>query len=171
MGRGGTTRDRKTPSDFRKGGRKSMKEKAVLVFMASVLGVALLFAGVYAMEQAPDTVTMHSPVFDKHKKGLVTFTHMKHHMDYKIPCADCHHVYKEGKNVWKEGDEVQKCMYCHSEPKAPRAEKGESAPSKAEKIKKYYYSAIHENCVGCHKALKKEAKSTGPTTCNACHPK
>ncbi|MDY6987790.1 MAG: cytochrome c3 family protein [Thermodesulfobacteriota bacterium] len=148
-----------------------MKKRALLVLIISALGVAFLFAGVHATQQAPDSVTMHSPVFEKHKKALVTFTHKKHNVDYKLPCADCHHVYKDGKNVWKEGDEVKKCMACHSEAKAPKAKEGEPKLSKAEKIKKYYYSAIHENCVGCHKALKKDAKPTGPSTCKECHPK
>ncbi|MDY6951719.1 MAG: cytochrome c3 family protein [Thermodesulfobacteriota bacterium] len=148
-----------------------MKKKALLVLMVAALGVAFLFAGVYATQQAPDNVTMHSPVFEKHKKALVTFTHKKHNVDYKIACADCHHVYKDGKNVWKEGDEVKKCMACHSEAKAPKAKEGAPKLSKKEKIKKYYYSAIHENCVGCHKALKKAAKPTGPTACKECHPK
>jgi hypothetical protein len=80
-------------------------------------------------------------------------------------------VYKDGKNVWKEGDEVQKCAACHSEAKAPKPKEGEPKMSKAEKIKKYYYSAIHENCVGCHKANKKKGMaSPGPTACKECHP-
>jgi len=148
-----------------------MKKRALLVLIISAMGVAFLYAGVFATQQACDAITMDSPVFEKHKKALVTFTHKKHNVGYKIPCADCHHVYKDGKNVWKEGDEVKKCMACHSEAKAPKAKEGEPKLSKAEKIKKYYYSAIHENCVGCHKALKKEAKPTGPTACKECHPK
>jgi len=78
-------------------------------------------------------------------------------------------VYTDGKSTWKEGDEVQKCDVCHTEAKAPT---GADAPklSKKEKIQKYYYSAIHSNCAGCHKDLKKEAKPTGPTTCKECHP-
>ena len=41
----------------------------------------------------------------------------------------------------------------------------------AELIKKYHYSAIHANCQGCHKDLKKAKKPTGPTACKDCHPK
>jgi mono/diheme cytochrome c family protein len=80
-------------------------------------------------------------------------------------------VIKDGKNVWKEGDEVQKCDACHGEAKPPT---GKDAPklSKAEKIKKYHYSAIHENCAGCHKANKKKGmERPGPTSCKECHPK
>jgi hypothetical protein len=99
----------------------------------------------------------------------VTFTHKKHNVDYQIACADCHHVYKDGKNAWKEGDAVQKCEACHSQAKPPRAKAGEPGLSKEEKIKSYHYSAIHENCAGCHKALKKAGKPTGPVSCKKCH--
>ena len=112
-------------------------------------------------------ITMNSNVYGKHKKPLVTFSHKKHNADYKIACVDCHHVLKDGKNVWKEGDDVQKCDTCHSEAKAPS---GKDAPklSKQEKIMKYHYSAIHENCVGCHKAEKKKGKDA-PSSCKDCH--
>jgi hypothetical protein len=148
-----------------------MKKQALLILTISAMGVAFLFAGVYATQAVCDTITMESPLFEKHKKGLVAFTHKKHNADYGIPCRDCHHVYKNGKNVWQEGDEVQKCSACHSEAKAPRAKPGEPTLSKEEKIEKYYYSAIHENCMGCHKTLKKEGKPTGPAACSGCHPK
>jgi len=146
-------------------------KKSLIVLAVVTMGVAFLFAGVYATQQAPDSIVMESKVFAKHKKALVSLSHKKHNVDYKIPCADCHHVYEGGKNVWKEGDEVKKCDTCHSEAKAPKAKQGEPKMSKAEKIKKFYYSAIHENCVGCHKDLKKAAKPTGPTACKECHPK
>jgi hypothetical protein len=149
-----------------------MKKRSLLVLAVAALGVVFLFAGVYATQQAPDSMTMESKVFKKHKKALVTLSHKKHNVDYKIGCADCHHVYKDGKNVWKEGDEVKKCDACHTEAKAPKAKEGEPKLSKAEKIKKYYYSAIHENCAGCHKANKKAGKEKpGPTACKECHPK
>jgi len=144
-------------------------KKSMIVLAVAVLSVVFLFAMVNATQQAADTMTMESQVFTKHTKGLVTFSHKKHNTDYKLPCTECHHAYTDGKNTWKEGDAVQKCDACHTEAKAPT---GADAPklSPAEKIQKYYFSAIHENCVGCHKALKKEAKPTGPTSCKECHP-
>jgi cytochrome c553 len=148
-----------------------MKKRSLFVLTAAALSVVFLFAFVYATTgTCPDTITMESKLFPTHKKSLVNFTHTKHNVDYKKACADCHHVIKDGKNTFKEGDAVQKCAECHKEAKAPT---GADAPklSKAEKIKTYYYSAIHENCVGCHKKLKAEAKPTGPTTCSKCHPK
>jgi hypothetical protein len=148
-----------------------MKKRSLMVLTATASGVVFLFALAYATQQAPAIMTMESKLFPKHTKTLVTFNHKKHNVDYKIGCADCHHLYKDGKNVWKEGDAVQKCDVCHTEAKAPT---GADAPklSKAEQIKKYYYSAIHENCVECHKDLQKADKTRViPTKCAECHPK
>jgi len=149
-----------------------MPKRTLLVLMVAALGVAFLVAGVYATQESPETITMDSPVFAKHKKALVTLSHKKHAADYKVACADCHHVYTEGKNTWKEGDAVDKCTKCHSEAKAPKAKGGAPKLSKADKIKSYYYSAIHENCVGCHKDAKKaDPAKAVPTKCKECHPK
>jgi hypothetical protein len=146
-----------------------MKRRSLIVSAVVALAVVFLCVGVYATQQAPDTMTMDSKVFAKHTKTLVTFNHKKHNVDYKLACTECHHHFEGGKNVWKEGDEVKKCDVCHTEAKAPT---GKEAPklSKKEEIQKYYFSAIHENCVGCHKDLKKAAKPTGPTACKDCHP-
>lgn len=143
-----------------------MKKRSILTLTIVALGVVFLFSVVHASGPA-DEMTMNSPVFEKHTKSLVTFTHKKHNVDYKIPCADCHHIYEGGKNVWTEDKPAAKCTTCHKEAKAP---KGEKMP-KADKIKKYYYDAIHANCAGCHKDLKKAGKPTGPVSCKECHPK
>ncbi|NVM21274.1 MAG: cytochrome c3 family protein [Desulfobacterales bacterium] len=148
-----------------------MKKRSLLMLVFAAMAVVFVFSVVYAAQQAPDNITMNSKVYKKHKKVLVNLTHKKHNVDYKIGCTDCHHVYKDGKNVWKEGDEVQKCDACHKEAKAPKAKEGEPKLSKKEKIKGFHYSAIHANCVGCHKDLKAAAKPTGPTVCKDCHPK
>jgi hypothetical protein len=148
-----------------------MKKRSLLVLAVAALGVVFLFGVVYAAQKAADTMTLKSKVYPKHKKSLVTFTHKKHNVDYKIGCVDCHHVYKGGKNTWKEGDKVDKCEACHSEAKAPKKKEGEKAIPKKEKIKRFHYSAIHQNCKGCHKDLKTAAKPTGPIKCAKCHPK
>jgi hypothetical protein len=153
-----------------------MKKRSLLVLGVVALSVVFVVAVVSATQQkAPDTITMDSKVFKKHKKTLVNLSHKKHNVDYKLACTECHHIYKEGKNVWKEGDEVKKCdaKGCHSKAKAPKAKKGEKKLSKKEKaMQGYYYSAIHENCVGCHKDLKKaDATKPVPTKCTECHPK
>jgi hypothetical protein len=144
-----------------------MKKRSLFVLTAAALGVVFLFAVVYATQQAADTMTMNSGVYETHTKGLATFNHKKHNVDYKIPCNECHHVYKDGKNVWKEGDEVQKCEACHKEASLP---KGETC-SKEEKIKRFHKDALHANCKGCHKTIEDPEKKKALTTCTACHPK
>lgn len=95
----------------------------------------------------------------KDLKPGVGFTHLKHSVDYKIGCAECHHVFEDGKNVWKEGDKVDKCIACHDMKK--------KGPAKKQyKLK----NAFHKNCQNCHKDLAKAKKPTGPTKkCAECH--
>jgi hypothetical protein len=142
-----------------------------IISVAVTICFGLVMAGVaLATDKGPETITMDSKVYAKHTKALVTFSHAKHNVDYNITCTECHHNYQDGKNVWKEGDEVKKCDSCHTGAKAPKAKEGEPALSKEEVIKGYHYSAIHENCKGCHKAAAKEGKAA-PTKCTECHPK
>jgi hypothetical protein len=95
----------------------------------------------------------------KDLKPGVGFTHLKHSVDYKITCVECHHDYKDGKNVWKEGDEVKLCVECHDMKKRGPAKK-------QYKLK----NAMHKNCQTCHKELAKDKKPTGPTKkCAECH--
>ena len=98
-----------------------MKKQVLLASLLVVSCVAFFFGVVYATQLAPDTTTMNSTVYEKRTKPQVTLTHKKHNVDYGISCADCHHVYENGKNVWKEGDAVEKCQVCHSQAKAPKA--------------------------------------------------
>ena len=95
----------------------------------------------------------------KDLKPGVGFTHKKHNEDYKIACVECHHDYKDGKNVWKEGDKVHKCVECHDMVK--------NGPAKKQyKLK----NAMHKNCQDCHKDLEKAGKPSGPSKkCNDCH--
>ncbi|MGB6063407.1 MAG: cytochrome c3 family protein [Desulfomonilaceae bacterium] len=134
-----------------------MKNKGRVV-LGIILSVAVLaaFTLAYAATKAPEKpITIESKdVFKKFKQGPVIFNHAKHKA---APCTTCHHVYENGKNVWKEGQEVKKCDACHklkAEGKVPGLEK-----------------AFHKRCQGCHKKLKKEKKPAGPTVCNKCHQK
>ncbi len=144
--------------------------------LLTVVFTALLFVLVGTLTaadkpEAPENITMNSKVHPKHTKKLVTFSHKKHADHKDIGCADCHHVYKEGKNIWKEGDPVQKCEECHSEPKKPKEDK--TKMTKAEKIKKYHKDAIHANCKGCHKKMIDKESEMGKTLlkgCKGCHP-
>ena len=145
-----------------------MSKKYLNLALIVVLG-GLIYLPVSALmaTDIPDTIKMKSKVYSKHTKSLVNFPHKKHAVDKKIACTQCHHVFKDGKNTWKQGDEVKKCDACHSEPKKPKDLK----VSKAEKMKRFHYTAIHANCKNCHRAMKKKKEATGPTKCNGCHKK
>jgi hypothetical protein len=151
-----------------KGGGNIMSNKA-LGFL-TVFFTAILFLAVGSLTAAdiPDTVTMDSKIYPKHTKGLSTFSHKKHADHKDIGCADCHHVYTDGKNTWKEGDEVQKCEACHT--KVGKAPKG---MKKDEKVKEYQKDALHANCKGCHKKMidKKSELGKKISKCTGCHPK
>jgi hypothetical protein len=163
-----------------------------------VVGSAALFlaAGIYA-KTVPDVIPLEDPAYKEHTKGVVQFSHGKHQKDYaeqypdlyKRGCGECHHD-KDGKSLTslKEGDDVQRCIECHTKPsevpkelkkqwreKAKKANKAEKKKLKAEQKKiemEYHAEALHENCRGCHKAFNKKYKpKKAPTTCTKCHPK
>lgn len=135
------------------------------VFVALLFVFTAAFA-VIAADKGPEKVTIKAALFAKPTKAPVELTHKKHNEDYKIACADCHHVYKDGKNVWKEGDAVQKCEACHNE---PTIEGEKKLPPDQQKLN--LKLAYHNNCVGCHQKLKKEKPDTkAPVTCTGCHP-
>ena len=74
-------------------------------------------------------------------------------------------IAERGKNVWKEGDHVDKCSKCH-----PIVWKKGKKKKKGEAMK--LQNAYHKNCKNCHKALAKKEKPTGPfKKCNGCHEK
>jgi Ni/Co efflux regulator RcnB len=147
-------------------GKRFLTVLAVAVLMCSV---ALLGLSGAAEQKVPDKITIESTLWKDHTKSPVDFNHKKHQEDYKIKCEECHHVYKDGKNIWKKGDEVKKCQECHNEPTI----KGEKKLPKAQQ-KLNLKLAFHNNCTACHKKLKKEDRKKYakiPTTCVKCHPK
>jgi hypothetical protein len=160
-----------------------------LIQISAVVGIAVLFfvAGIYA-KTVPDMIKLEDPAYEKHKKGVVEFSHGKHQKDYAEAypelytkgCGECHHNDKnEPLSDLKEGDEVKKCIECHkiaSEvPKDLKKEWKAKKISKEEKKKlelEYHAEALHENCRVCHKNFNKKYKpKKAPTTCTKCHPK
>jgi len=141
----------------------------VLAVVGLMFSVALLGLSGAAEQKAPEVIDIQSKLWSEHTKGPVNFHHKKHQEEYKVKCDQCHHVYKDGKNTWKEGDKVQKCEECHNEPTI----KGEKKLPEA-KQKLNLKIAFHENCQGCHKEMKKKDKAKYgkiPTTCIKCHTK
>jgi hypothetical protein len=150
-----------------------MNKKSLTLLMIALAGV--LFVTVSALTAAdnpaknacdvPDEVTIQNEGYKKDKKGPVKLSHNKHadkkeNKGYEVACTECHHEYKDKKNVWKEADPVKKCSECHN-------------PLKKEDNVIKLQNAYHKNCKNCHKAAVKEGKSkTAPyKKCTKCHEK
>ena len=134
-----------------------MKKGTVAIMVCICFSALALLGAVSAAAKVelPDPVIkLYDPLFKKHRKPAVEFTHEKHVKDHKLQCVECHHIYKDGKNVFKEGDKVQLCSACHD---FTKGKKGKMPNLK---------NAFHGNCKDCHKKLKK-----GPTKCKECHKK
>ena len=135
-----------------------------LLTLVIVVFTGLLFLTVGALIAAdvtdPDEVKIENKGYQKDKKGPIKFSHKKHHEDYKVACTECHHDYKDGKNVWKDSDKAEKCSKCHN-------------PLKKEGKVKKLQNAYHRNCKNCHKAyIKDHPDSKAPyKKCTKCHQK
>lgn len=144
-----------------------MQEKRLLnkVVAFAAVSVAVLFLWVAysaAVVECPDEVVINNDVWSPDKYEPVKLSHTKHVKEHKVACKECHHVYKDGKNVWEEGQEVQKCSSCHNVFKLGKALKEATEEEK----KLSLYKAYHDNCKNCHKEQKK-----GPVKCEECHAK
>jgi len=119
----------------------------------------------------PGVITMkNEEAFKQHRMGIVDFDHHKHAAQkpegYGLGCGDCHHDENgEPLTALKPGDEVQSCYECHDKDGRPRRDPALSQEEWKKEELTYYYGAIHEDCMGCHK------KMGGPVSCTECHPR
>lgn len=147
---------------------KRFKQILTIVSLSGI-GMLFLVAGINAAEEAsmPDVITMkNEKAFEQHRMGIVDFDHKTHAEDYGIGCGDCHHDENgEPLTDLKAGDAVQSCYECHDKDGRPRRDPSMSPEEWEKEQLKYYYGAIHENCMGCHKEMG------GPKTCTECHPR
>jgi hypothetical protein len=147
---------KKGPSGARKERLTPMKKDLIAVFILMLSGLVFLMVGMLTAADVADIITLDNKGYDQDRRGPVKFTHKKHAEDYQVACNECHHQFENGKNVWKEGDPVKKCMECHD------------PIEKKDNVDKLQ-TAFHNNCQGCHKALKdKEAPFK---KCTDCHEK
>ena len=131
------------------------------VLLIAIIGCTIfLFSAVSPQKSIssslPDTVIIDSKQYKKKTRGPLAFSHGDH-TKYGVTCAECHHVYENGKNIWKEGDHVQKCGECHD---------GEKKKGNVPNLK----TAFHDQCQTCHKNVGDEAKAP-VKKCNSCHSK
>lgn len=108
--------------------------------------------------------------FQQHRMGIVQFDHEKHFADkpegYGLGCGECHHD-ENGMPLTelRAGDSVQDCFECHDKAGRPQRDSSMSPEEWEQEQLKYYYGAIHNNCMDCHKEMG------GPKTCTECHPR
>lgn len=136
---------------------------AILAFVVCIaLGFIWMTAAAISAAEAQevaDEIYINNTVYKTDRKGPVYFSHTEHAEDYVDACDECHHDYKDGQNVWHEGQPVQKCSSCHD----PLKRDG--------KIRKLNI-AYHLNCKGCHKLLAREGGTQAPyRQCTDCHAK
>lgn len=87
-------------------------------------------------------------------RPAVYFSHENHMGLHE--CLDCHHDYKDGKNILNEDDLDEdgsaECARCHSEGTAIELK-----------------TAYHRQCMGCHRRINKQEAAALPITCEDCH--
>lgn len=136
-----------------------MKRKISATIVTVLVGVVFFTVGILSAADSvtpPETATINNDGYKSDKKGPVELSHAKHANEYDAACTDCHHEYKDGNNVWKEGDAVKKCISCHD-------------PNKTQDKAAKAQTAYHNNCKDCH---KESGKDTAPKSkCNDCHAK
>ena len=105
----------------------------------------------------PDDILLKAISGMTMKRAAVPFTHKKHHADYAVKCADCHHAVKA------RGGAVPATHTC-TDAGCHQADQcnGQSVPAK-NKACPYFEDAYHFNCIECHRA------QSGPTKCAECH--
>ncbi len=134
---------------------KTIGFKAILIIVTAVL-IAIWASSLCAQ---PDKVVLgQSNIPGGKTRPVVTFPHNRH-AEAGLSCMDCHHLYKDGKNVLDEGTlgegkEGIRCSACHGTKSRLNLEQ-----------------AFHNQCIGCHRKFWKEKKKTGPRFCGECHVK
>jgi hypothetical protein len=95
----------------------------------------------------PKTMIVSYPLRGNATKGVMEkiFTHERHAKEYGTTCDACHHVYEDGKNVWKAGMRVKKCARCHDDP----ALQGREELVAGFQLKNM---VTHPSCKDCHRS-------------------
>ena len=133
---------------------------AAIFFIAlGLLFVAATHTNATEEQEVPDEISINNPIYNTDRKGSVLFSHSEHADGYVESCDGCHHEYKDGQNIWEEGQPVKKCSSCHD-------------PSKRDGRTRKLNIAYHKNCKGCHRELAREGGTQAPyRQCTDCHEK
>ena len=132
-----------------------MKKTGYRVLTITIAALIILAGS--SLRAQPDKIVLdHSTVAGTKTRPAVTFPHNRH-AEAGVSCKDCHHIYKDGKNVLdesklEEGNQEIRCSTCHGSKVRPGLEK-----------------AFHNQCIGCHTKTPKENKKKLPRYCGECH--
>lgn len=148
-----------------------MSQKNFLIAICSLVFIIMTCGVSFSGSQVADTFNIETKDIKNRKKGppkykLVEFTHKKHIDEYNLSCGECHHDKGNKPLDLKPGDQVQKCVECHSKLKKDKKNKKDIMVLE---------NAMHGNCVTCHKEVNKKAgdpkgrKGPAPTSCSKCH--
>jgi len=129
----------------------TMKKKMGLT-LVTALGTVFISFTILRANTDPGTE------FHKNQRPPVLFleNHHDQHMENQ-DCLECHHKYKNGKNVLDEEDLDEdntdtSCASCHNN------------------HEKYdLQQAYHKQCIGCHDRLSTANIKAGPILCGECH--
>jgi hypothetical protein len=130
-----------------------MDKRLFTLLTFAMVGFVLIAVGTLTAEDMPEEILIATKGYKRKVYKPVRFTHLTHVEDYGIECIECHHDYKDGENVWQEGDPVKECVDCHN----PNRRQG--------KLPRLVF-AFHFNCRKCHKE-----NESGPIECQECHTK
>lgn len=147
----------------------------LLIGIAASASLGVAVAGDQEMCVPLGVITLKPPETVEPKRSAVPFQHGLH---MTLACNNCHHT-------WEGTEPIQGCMAagCHDLDTLPRKE-GSKAIDKDEAYR-YYKTAYHSSCIGCHKTMQQEIEKmansfadidgklpvTGPVGCIGCHPK
>jgi len=134
---------------------KPMKKSMILSLTVVALVLAFVLPNLYAVDVPGDDYMIPKPEGVEIKNKSLPFSHSKHG---EYECTECHHT-------WDGAGEIQACTAagCHDLYVA-------ATPDDRKDIK-FWEKAFHDQCIGCHRDLRKEQKPTGPVACTGCHPK
>ena len=128
--------------------------KSIILMMAPFIIVLGLCGFGYADSKIP-LIIDYELSFDEraYTSHSVTLDHAMHAMKYKISCIRCHHTLEEDTLAVKET-----CKDCHSNTELRSFPQAESIPE--EKRMEHYFLAIHDQCINCHKEVRKSDEWT-----------
>jgi len=137
----------------------------ILMVISSIIVLGLCLTGYTESQSQIPLVVKYELPFNKltYSSHSVTFAHSTHAMKHKIACIQCHHALEVGAIAVEET-----CVDCHTNTEMKSFPQARNIPE--EERMDYYFIAIHNQCVHCHKEVRKYDEWTkAPVGCWRCH--